>query len=55
MVFTPFLAFHVAGLFVAPDSRSSVKVAKSLTRVGATRIEGRGPASVVDRQELALK
>lgn len=57
MVFTPFLAFHVAGLFVAPDSRSSVKVAKSLTRVGATRLEGRGehPASVVDRQELASK
>jgi len=39
---------------VAPDSRSSGKGAKSLTRGGATRIEGRGehPASVVDRQEL---
>lgn len=42
---------------VAPDSRSSGKGAKSLIRGGATRIEGRGehPASVVDRQELALK
>ena len=36
---------------VAPDSRSSGKGAKSLTRGGATRIEGRGehPASLVDR------
>lgn len=42
---------------LSPSFKGKEAEAKSLTRGGATRIEGRGehPASLVDRQELANK